>query len=402
MASVDLTPWGIDDDAPAAAAAESVSEKAERVTMLELFFDLVFVFAITQVTALMAADPTWRGLGHGMIVLGVLWWAWVAYAWLTNEIDPEEGSARIVMFGVMAAILVAALAVPRAFDGEGVLFGSAYLVVRVLHLVLYTRGTDDDGVRGAVRRLAPSALAGGALLIAGGAIGETAQTVLWSLALVVDLAGPMIAGVDGWRVSPGHFAERHGLIVIIALGESVVAVGAASGKPVSAGIVLAGTFAIVIAGALWWAYFDVVALVAERHLRGLTGVAQNRVARDSYSYLHLPMIAGIVLIALGIKKTLLHVDAPLHAAPAAALGGGVALYLIGHVLFRLRNVRTWNKQRVVVAVICLALIPLLHSVDALIALAIIAAALASLIAYEALRFREARGRIRHAASPVNA
>jgi low temperature requirement protein LtrA len=131
-------------------------------------------------------------------------------------------------------------------------------------------------------------------------------------------------------------------------------------------------------------------------------VAQNRVARDSYSYLHLPLIAGIVLIALGIKKTLLHVDEPLHAAPAAALGGGVALYLIGHVLFRLRNVRTWNKQRVVVAVVCLALIPVLQAVDALPALAIIAAVLASLITYEATRFREARDRIRHAAPPLSA
>lgn len=400
MASVDLSPWGFEDAGPA--PAESSTAKAERVTMLELFFDLVFVFAITQVTALMATDPTWRGLGHGMIVLGVLWWAWVAYAWLTNEVNPEEGGTRIVMFAVMAAILVAALAVPRAFDGEGVLFGCAYLVVRVLHLVLYAKGTDDEGVRHAVQRLTPSALGGGALLIVGGAIGGTAQTVLWSIALLVDLAGPMIAGVDGWRVSPGHFAERHGLIVIIALGESVVAVGAASGRPVGAGIVLAGACAIVIAGALWWAYFDVVALVAERHLRGLSGVAQNKVARDSYSYLHLPLIAGIVLIALGIKKTLLHVDEPLHAAPAAALGGGVALYLIGHVLFRLRNVRTWNKQRVVVAVVCLALIPVLHAVDALVALAIVAAVLASLIAYEAVRFREARGRIRHAAPPINA
>ena len=369
----------------------------QRVTPLELFFDLVFVFALTQVTALMSVTPTWQGVARGMLVLAALWWAWGAYAWLTNYIETDRGAERLLMFGSMAAMLVAALAVPQAFEEDGVLFGCAYAVVRWLHIFIFAEANEDVDAAGAIRRLARTAIPGPALLIAAGFADDGLQYVLWVVALAIDFAGPFVFGVRGFKVSPGHFAERFGLIVIIALGESIVAIGVgAQGLELDAGMIAAAIMGIVIAAALWWAYFDVVALVAERRFKESTGYARILIARDSYSYLHLPMIAGIILVALGIKKTLGNVDEPLKAVPAAALLGGIALYYLGHLGFRLRNVGTLNRQRLVAVLLCLALIPVATEVDALIAVAVAAAITSGLIGYEAIRFREARARVRAA------
>ena len=372
-------------------------ETEQRVTPLELFFDLVFVFAITQVTGLMADDPTWGGIARGMLVLAALWWAWAAYAWLTNTLASDDGVARVAVFCAMAAILLAALATPQAFGDDALLFGCAYFVVRVLHILVYAQGSSDVGVRTAVRRLTPTAVGAPLLLIAASALDGVAQGLVWLAALAIDYAGPLIGGPGGWTVSPGHFAERFGLIVIIALGESIVAIGVGgSSLELDAGVVAGAVLAIAVVAALWWAYFDVVAIVAERKFREARGVAQVTMARDSYSYLHLPMIAGIVLVALGIKKTLGDVGDPLKTVPAAALSGGVALYLLAHIGFRLRNVGTLNPQRLVAAIVCLALIPVATHVAALVALAIVTAVCCVLIGYEAIHLREARARVRAA------
>ncbi len=259
-----------EDVARRAAAVDPDGE--HKVKPLELFFDLVFVFAITQVTSLMFHNSTWPGIGHGMLALAMLWWAWVAYSWLTNEIDPEEGAVRLAMFAAMAAMLVASLATPRAFGADGLVFALAYITVRVLHLVLYATVPGDGDVRAAVLRIAPTSLFAGALLVIAGALGGAARDPLWVAALLIDLGGVYRAGVGGWRVSAGHFAERHGLIVLIALGESIVAVGAVRGVALGARAVAVAVLGIALAGALWWIYFDVVALVAERKLRSLTGM----------------------------------------------------------------------------------------------------------------------------------
>jgi low temperature requirement protein LtrA len=211
----------------------------------------------------------------------------------------------------------------------------------------------------------------------------------------MDFAGPYVFGVRGFRVSPGHFAERFSLIVIIALGESIVAIGTGLTGELDGGTIVAALLGLVIAFALWWAYFDVVALVAERHFRESRGEHRLRIARDSYSYLHLPMIAGIVLVALGVKKTLAHVDEPLEPIPAVALFGGIALYYAGHLGFRLRNVRTLNRPRLVALLVCLALIPLGTEVDAFVSVALAAGVTSAVIAYEAIRYAEARDRVRH-------
>jgi low temperature requirement protein LtrA len=370
-------------------------EAEQRVTPLELFFDLVFVFGLTQVTSLMSADPTWSGLARGMFVLAALWWAWAAYAWLTNTIDPDEGAARLAVFGAMAAMLIVGLAAPGAFDDDALLFGVAYLAVRVLHIVLYALAADDEDIRGAVMRLAPTSIVAPGLILGAAALDGTAQGIVWLVALAVDYSGPLFGGGRGWRVFPAHFAERHGLIVIIALGESIVAIGiGAAGIDLGGRVVLAAILGVVVSAALWWSYFDVVAIVAERKMTEAKGVARSRIARDSYSYLHLPMVAGIILLALGVKKTIGHVDEPLEPVPAVALCGGVALYYLAHIAFRLRNVRSVNWQRLVAAVGCLALIPVATNARAIVSLAAIAGLCAILTTYEAIRFREARARVR--------
>jgi low temperature requirement protein LtrA len=370
----------------------------KRVGPLELFFDLVFVFALTQVTKLMSDNPTWEGLGQGMLVLAALWWAWGAYSWLTNYIAADEGKERLLMFAVMGAFLIAALAVPHAFDDDALVFAIAYAAARWLHIFIFAEANDDVDAGMAIRRLARTAIPGPALLIIAGLVDEgTLRAVLWIVALAVDFSGPYVFGVRGFRISAGHFAERFSLIVIIALGESIVAIGAGLTGELDAGIIVAAVLGLVIACSQWWAYFDVVAVASERRFRRAQGDELTRIARDSYSYLHLPMIAGIILIALGIKKTVGDVDEPLKTVPAVALFGGIALYYAGHIGFRLRNMGTLNRQRLLAAILSVVLIPLVIEVDALVALAVAAALTAMVATYEALRFAEARRRVRSAA-----
>jgi low temperature requirement protein LtrA len=374
----------------------AVLRQTERVTPLELFFDLVFVLAITQCTALMAAEPTWTGLGKGMLVLGVLWWSWVGYSWLTSVVDPEEGATRLVIFAAMAGLLVAALCVPEAFGDSALLFACAYGVVRFSQIALMILASrDDPSLRRSTLGLAGGTAIGVGLLVAASAFDGALQGGLWILALLLDMGEPYLFGSEGWKLVPGHFAERHGLIFIIALGESIVAIGVGAEAGVDAGVVAAATLGIAVAAALWWLYFDVVALFAARRLSSAAvGPEQNDLARDSYSYLHFPMVAGVVLLALGVKKTLGDVGDPLELVPAVATLGGTAVYLLAHVAFRLRNVGSLNKHRLLTALVLLALVPVAVELPALATLAILAAVLALLVTYERVRFAEARGRLR--------
>jgi low temperature requirement protein LtrA len=380
----------------------AVMREGERVTPLELFFDLVFVLALTQCTTLMARTPTWEGLLKGLLALGMLWWSWGGYAWLTSVIDPEEGTVRLAMFAAMAALLVAALGVPGAFGTEALLFACAYGVVRAAHIVLFTIASRDDAaLRRSVTGLAIStAIAVGLLVIAAFTSGAL-QLCLWGLALALDTGGPYLFGADGWKLVPGHFAERHGLIVLIALGESIVALGVGAKAELDAGIVVAAVLGVVVAATLWWVYFDVTAIVAERRLSQTTeGRERNEMARDSYSYLHFLMIAGIALLAVGLKVTLEGVNDPLKAVPAAALLGGAAIYLLAHVAFRLRNVHTLSGRRLVCALVLIGLVPVTVTlgISSLATLGMLAAILTALILYEALRYADARERVRHQAA----
>jgi low temperature requirement protein LtrA len=370
--------------------------REQRVTPLELFFDLVFVFAITQVTGLLADNPTLGGLLRGLMLLGALWWAWAAYAWLTNTLNPEEGAVRLAMFGAMAAMLIVSLAVPNAFGTDSVAFGVAYFSVRALHLVLFAiAGRGDHDLLRAVVRIVPSAILGPALLIIAGFFDGTTQLALWGAALAIDYLGVLVGHMRGWRVSPEHFVERHGLVVIIALGESIVALGVgAAGLRLDAGVIAAALLGIAVVASLWWSYFDWVSFVAQARLTEATGAERAALARDLYSYLHLPMVAGIVLFALGLKTTLADVDGSLRTIPTLGLCGGVALYLLAHVALRLRIGGGLGRGRPVATILLLGLLPLARVVPALAALGLVAAVCAALIAYEALRYPYARAWIR--------
>jgi low temperature requirement protein LtrA len=371
--------------------------EGERVTPLELFFDLVFVLALTQCTTLIARTPTWEGMLKGLLVLGMLWWSWTGYAWLTSVVDPEEGSVRLAMFAAMAAFLVAALCVPGAFGSEALLFACAYAAVRGAHIVLFLLASSEDAaLRSSVLGLAGSTAIGAGLLFAAAFTDGALQLALWGLALGLDMGGPFLFGADGWKLVPGHFAERHGAIVIIALGESIVAIGVGAKVVIGAGVVAVAVLGVVVAAALWWVYFDVVAIVAGRRLaRAEEGRERNEIARDAYSYLHFPMVAGIALIAVGLKRMIGNVDDPLKLVPAVALLGGAALYLLAHVAFRLRNMRTLNRRRLVCAIVLLALLPAGATLPALVTLGLLAVLLCALVAYEALRYADVRERARH-------
>jgi len=380
-----------------AAPAEAGEQK---VTPLELFFDLVFVFAFTQVTLLMSENPTWEGLGQGLLVLAAVWWAWGGYAWLTNNLNSDDGIARFGLLSAMATMLIAALAVPDAFGDDAEIFGIAYMVVRIIHILVYTYGAPELDIRGAITNLAPGLLIGPALLLISCFLEGGAQAGLWIVALLVDYATPYIRDVSGFRVSPAHFAHRFGLIVIIALGESIVAIGAGiDGGELSAGVIAAALAGIALAGAQWWAYFDVVAIAAEQKLAEATGIVRNRLARDAWGVMHGLLIAGIILTALGVKKTVGDVDEPLTTIPAVALCAGVALYLLGHVVVRYRGFGSVNRQRTFAAVIALALIPFATSVDALASLLAVTALMVALVTYEVLTLRERRAELRATAHP---
>jgi low temperature requirement protein LtrA len=371
--------------------------REQRVTALELFFDLVFVFAITQVAGFLYRDPGWLRLLGALAILMVLWFAWTGYAWLGNTAGTDEGAIRVVLLAAMVPLIFASLAVPHAFGQDALLFGVAYFLVRALHILAYgvlARG--NRLLRAAVFRLARTILPAAGVLVLAGLVPGPARAVCWIVALVVDYGGLLLSSVEGWRVEPSHFAERHGLIIIIALGESIVALGVGAARLGLSGEVLLGVaLGLGIAACLWWAYFDVVAAVAERKLREARAEARARIARDSYSYLHLPMVAGIVLFAFGAKTTLANAHGHLHAVAAVGLCGGVALYLLALSAFKRRNIGSFNNPRLAAAAALILLIPLTTVLPALLSLGLVTVVSCALISYEVVRYAEARNRIRH-------
>ena len=384
--------------------SEQHAEREQRVTPLELFFDLVFVFAFTQVTTVLSDDPTWGGLGHGLLILAALWWAWAAYAWLTNTVDPGEGAVWGAMLVAMAAMFVAALAVPDAFGRHGVVFGVAFLIVNVMHLTLYALGARGDrDLSAAILRIAPSALVGASLIIAAGFVHGWLRSVLWLAALAVGFFGPLLGGMSGWRVQPAHFVERHGLIVIIAIGESLIAIGlGARGTELDAGAIVAAVLGLAMTSSFWLAYFDFFPIRAQQLLTDRSGTQRTALARDAYTYLHLPMVAGIVLFAFAMKTTLAHVGDELDVISAVGLCGGPALYLFAYVALRLRVSGTLGRGRLVAAVASALLLPIALVVPALVALTLVTAVWVALHAYEIIWWREARARTRALRLPTSA
>jgi low temperature requirement protein LtrA len=368
-----------------------------RVTPRELFFDLVFVFAFTQVATLLADDPTFAGIGRGVLVLAALWWTWSAYAWLTNTVDPEEGFVGLALLVALIAMFVAALVVPGVFDDDGVLFGVAFLVVWAMHTALYAlagRGRRD--LLGAVLRLAPWTLLGATLILVAG-FTDGARIWLWLIALVCAYVGGALSGSTGWLVHPSHFAERYGLVVIIALGEAFIAIGiGATGIGIGPGEVLAAILGVLVAASFWLAYFDFSSIRAEQFLREREGAERVALARDAYAYGHFPMIVGIVLFAFAMKTIVGHVGEELDSVAAFALCGGSALYLLAFsgIRSRLERRLSLSRGRFVAALVLLLVLPLATVVSALAALAIVTAVWVALHVYELIWWREARAESR--------
>jgi low temperature requirement protein LtrA len=377
--------------------AATAVEQEHRVTPRELFFDLVFVFAFTQVTTLLAHDPTFAGIGRGVLVLGALWWPWTAYAWLTNTVDPEEGFVGAALLVALIAMFVGALAVPHVFGDDGVLFGAAFLLVVAMHLALYAvAGRGNRDLLAAVLRLAPWTLLGATLILVAG-FAEGPRTWLWVAALVCVYVGAGLSGSSGWRVFPSHLAERYGLVLIIALGEAFVAIGiGASRIGLGLGEVAAAILGLLVATSFWLAYFDFFSIRGERMLADLRGPDRVALARDLYAYGHLPMIIGVVLFAFAMKTIVGHVGDELDAVAAFALCGGSALYLLTYSAMRTRIERrlSVSRGRFVAALALLLVLPLAMVVPALAALALVSAVWLALHTYELVWWREARAESR--------
>ncbi|EKX65141.1 low temperature requirement protein A [Streptomyces ipomoeae] len=368
-----------------------------KVTPAELFFDLVFVYAITQVTALMAADATALRLLGGMVVLALLWWCWCCFAWLGNVVRADSGGMFAVLVSVMTVVLIVSLTVPEVYDDAPgglpapLLFVLCYGAVRALHLITYwLSAPDDKPLRATLRRTALlSVLPPFALLLVGAAFEGVTQILIWLAAVTIDYLGIFITDKSGWRVaSPAHFSERHGLIVIIALGESIVAIGVGvTGYPVTIPVVAAAALGLLISAALWRLYFHGVSEPTEHRLAQLTGDARTTLARDVYTFLHLPLVAGVVITALGMKKTLQQVAdtehyglaEPLHGMPAWALAGGVGLFLLASAAILLRTSGHRSPALITGGVLCLAAGPVVALVPALAALAALVAAVTALL-----------------------
>jgi low temperature requirement protein LtrA len=308
--------------------------EVERVTTLELFFDLVFVFTITQLTAVLYHAPTGRSVVQVVLMLGVIWWMYGGYAWMTNTVPAATPRRRLVLLGGMAGFFVLALSIPHAFSSSGLAFGLSYLVVVSVHSALFMRASAASVVQ-AILRLTPWNVASALVVVAGGALGGKAQYGLWAGAFLLEWLTPVIRGNRGFDIGAAHFVERHGLVIIIAIGESVVAVGIASTQlAVDGSLVLTALLGLALSACLWWSYFSAAEERAERALGALEPVDRARAALRGFGYLHIPMLLGIVTIAAAERRGFAHPFSELGWRAAGLLGGGVAAFLAGEAMFR--------------------------------------------------------------------
>jgi low temperature requirement protein LtrA len=364
-----------------ATAAET--DQPKRVTTLELFFDLVFVFTLTQLTTVLFEAPDGRGLLRVVVMLALIWWMYAGYAWMTNAVNTEATARRLVLLAAMGAYFVLALSIPSAFAGTGLAFGIAYLLVVVLHSALFTQSTVTSAVR-AMLTLAPLNLFAALLVLAGGALGGTAQMILWVAAAAFEWSTPLFGVGSGFLVGPAHFVERHGLVVIIAIGESVVAIGfGASQLAVDGSLVAVAAVGLGLSACLWWLYFSGDDERAEHALAALPPAERSQAAVWAFGYWHMPMLLGIIAIAAVSREATAHPFSSLTWARAAILAGGVAAYLAGDLAFRLELAIGRGPWRAAGAALSLAAIPVGAWVSPFAETAVLVAVLIAVIAAEA-------------------
>jgi len=363
-------------------------ESERRTAPIELLWDLVFVFAVTRVTTLLAADLSWTGFGRSMLVLALVWWAWSAFAWATDAEDPDSTGFRLALMLGACLIFVAGLALPQAFGSEGLLFAVSYASVRFMHLGLYVVASRrGKASMAAIAGFSVTVAIGMVLLLAGAFAHGSLRIALWVLAAAIDYMGPALLTRDRLRglqrVTVVHFAERYGLFIIICLGESIAEIGVgASQHALSAATVAAAVLGVLAAGGFWWVYFDRTAGLAESRLRASEDPVLA--ASDAYSYLHLLLVAGIIVFAAGIEYTLGHVEQPLPQAPRLALFGGASAYLAGHVAFRLRITGTLDVAQLIVAAALLILFVASGSIAGWAVVGLLACAVWVLVGWELL------------------
>jgi low temperature requirement protein LtrA len=356
-------------------AGESRELDRRSVGSLELFFDLTYVYAMSQVTHLMLSDLSWQGFGRGVLALLALWWAWVCYAWLTNMFEIARVIHTTLIILAMAAMLIAVTALPTAFTTGALVFGLALLAVRLINtgMFLASSSRDEAELASAIRRLVPGLLVGPSLIVAAAFVDTPYRELLWVAAAAVDFGSPLVAGTNGLRVVPSYFIERHGSLIIIALGEAIIALGAGASEDLRhPGVLGAVVLGVLISATLWWTYFGLTA-GAEERMRLTPAVDRPRLARDAYSYLHLPLVAGIVFFAVGARVSVHHIDEPLAPLAALALTGGVALFYAAEVAYRWRDHHQLTVDRLLAAAASLLVFPVAISVPAGLSLAILTA-----------------------------
>ena len=363
------------------------THQPERVTTLELFFDLVFVFTLTQLTTVLFEAPNGRGLLRVVEMLGVIWWMYGGYAWMTNAVNANTTLRRLVLFAAMGAYFVLALSIPNAFGGTGLAFGIAYLCVVVMHSALFTQANVASVVR-AILTLAPFNLFAALVVVTGGALGGTAQYVLWGAAGLFEWLTPLFRGTSGFLIAPAHFVERHGLVVIVAIGESVVAIGfGASQLPVDGSLVAVAGVGLALSACLWWLYFGGDDERAEHALTAVPQLERAQASVRAFGYWHMPMLLGIIAIAAVAREATAHPFSSLTWARAAILGGGVAAYLAGDGAFRAELGIGRGRWRAGGALLSLLVIPVGVAVSPFAETAVLVALLLAVIVAEATRER---------------
>ena len=376
------------------------TEETHRPTLLEIFFDLVFIFAVTRVILLMGSPPTASAMAHGLLLLMLLWISWSNYTWLANQVRADVGVIRVGTTLAMAALFVAALVIPDAWrhDGEGLdtplTLALAYVALTALHLLLYFySAADDRRLRVTLGLFAAATVLTWVPLIIGAVLGGAAQTSLWAAAFLLTFVGGFLASsVSGWRLrSASHFAERHSLVMIIAFGESLISVGAGTGRALTrAPLLVAALLAFIITISLWWLYFGQVAGAAGRALAGQPHERRSRLATNAYSLAHFPLLAGVIYLALGVEQVFVQMA---HQQPGRAIGalpwlaavsldGGAALYLAGRALFLWLAVGTVPLGQLVAAGLAVLLLPAAPHLSALAGLGALTALLVVLTGYE--------------------
>src|SRR4051812_30196457 len=339
---------------------------------LELFFDLVFTFAMSQVTQLMLHDMSARGFGRAALALLAVWWAWVGYTWLINTFDTANVRHEAVVIGAMAAMLVAAAALPTAFTSGALVFAIALLAVGLIPVEKSAPPSSADApdLRRSIGRIAPAFVGAPACIVAAAFVGSPGRELLWALAAVIDYGAPAVLGLGGFRVSPSYFVSRHGSIIIIALGEAIVELGAGATDLHRLPVIAAMVLGVVIMATFWWTYFGLTG-GAEQRLEQATGTERAHLARDAYSYLHLPLVAAIMLFAVGAHAAVAHATAPLPVLPAIALAGGTALFYLGDVAYRWRDHRQVPIDRTATGLVAAATLPALLHMPGITALALL-------------------------------